>query len=75
MHGFEVLAVTDETAASNAELWVTLERLGRAIPVNDAWIAALGIPHRLLIHSRNQHFDVIPGVERKSWWVRAGLRR
>jgi predicted nucleic acid-binding protein len=64
---FDVLAVTDETAVAYAALRVALKRLGRPIPANDAWIAALALQHRLPVLSRDGHFDVVPGLERKSW--------
>ena len=65
--GFEILFVTDETAVANADLRVDLRRSGRPIPANDAWIAALAIQHRLPVLSRDQHFDDVSGVTRKSW--------
>ena len=64
---FEVLAVTDDTAVRYAALRVALRRSGRPIPANDAWIAALALQHRLPVLSRDQHFDVVPDIERKSW--------
>jgi len=64
---FEILPVTDETAVTYAELRVALRHAGRPIPANDAWIAALARQHRLAVLSRDQHFDVVPGLERKSW--------
>jgi predicted nucleic acid-binding protein len=64
---FDVLAVTDETAITYAALRVELKRSGRPIPANDAWIAALALQHRLPLLSRDQHFDAVAGVERRSW--------
>jgi predicted nucleic acid-binding protein len=64
---FDVLSVTDETAVAYAELRVALRRAGRPIPANDAWIAALALQHRLPVLSRDQHFDSVPDLERKSW--------
>ena len=64
---FEILAVTGETAVAYAELRVALKRSGRPIPANDAWIAALALQHRLPVLSRDQHFDSVPDLERKSW--------
>jgi tRNA(fMet)-specific endonuclease VapC len=64
---FDVLTVTDETAIAYAALRVALKRSGRPIPANDVWIAALALQHRLPVLSRDQHFDVVPGLERKSW--------
>jgi hypothetical protein len=34
---------------------------------NVAWIAALALKHRLPVLSRDQHFDVVPDIERRSW--------
>ena len=64
---FDVLSVTDETAVTYAALRVALRRTGRPIPANDAWIAALALQHRLPLLSRDRHFDVVPGLERKNW--------
>ena len=64
---FDVLAVTDVTAVAYAALRVTLKRAGHPIPANDAWIAALALQHRLPVLSRDQHFAVVSGLERRSW--------
>jgi predicted nucleic acid-binding protein len=64
---FDVLTVTDETAIAYAALRVALKRSGRPMPANDAWIAALALQHRLPVLSRDQHFDVVPDLVRKSW--------
>jgi tRNA(fMet)-specific endonuclease VapC len=64
---FDTLAVTDETAVVYAGLRVALKRSGRPIPSNDAWIAALALQHQLPVLSRDQHFDAVPGLRRKSW--------
>jgi predicted nucleic acid-binding protein len=64
---FDVLSVTDETAVAYAALRVMLKRSGRPIPANDAWIASLALQHRLPVLSRDEHFDVVPGLDRTSW--------
>ncbi len=64
---FELLAITAETTIPYAMLRGTLKLLGRPIPANDAWIAALAMQHRLPILTRDQHFDALPGVHRVSW--------
>ena len=64
---FEILAVTEETAVAYAALRVALRRAGRPIPANDAWIAALALQHGLPVLSRDQHFDSVPDLQRKSW--------
>lgn len=64
---FEVLAVTADTAVTYAALRVALKQLGRPIPANDAWIAALALEHRLPVLSRDAHFDSVPDLQRTSW--------
>ena len=64
---FDVLAVTEVTAVAYADLRVALKQSGRPIPANDAWIAALALQHRLPVVSRDQHFDAVLGLERRSW--------
>jgi predicted nucleic acid-binding protein len=64
---FEVLAVTEETTLTYAVVRVALKRIGRPIPANDAWIAALALQHRLPILTRDEHFDAVPNLQRKAW--------
>jgi tRNA(fMet)-specific endonuclease VapC len=64
---FDILAVTEETAAAYATIRVELKRSGRSIPANDAWIAALAIQHALPVLTRNGHFDAVPNLVRRSW--------
>jgi predicted nucleic acid-binding protein len=40
---------------------------GWAIPANGVWIAALALQHRLPVLSRDEHFDYVPRLERRSW--------
>lgn len=67
LSGFELLAITEATTIPYAYLRSTLKQLGRPIPANDAWIAALAIQHGLPILSRDEHFDVLPDLRRISW--------
>jgi predicted nucleic acid-binding protein len=64
---FDLLAVTAETTVAYAALRAALKRLGRPIPANDAWIAALAMQHQLPILSRDQHFDALSEVRRITW--------
>ncbi len=64
---FEILAVTEPTAVTYARVRLSLKKLGRPIPANDAWIAALALEHRLPVLSRDEHFDAVPGVRREAW--------
>jgi len=62
-----VLDIDEETSQSYAALGLELKRKGRPIPTNDLWIAALCRQHALPIVSRDQHFDLVPGIRRLSW--------
>ncbi len=64
---YRVLDVTAETAAKYAEVRLELKQAGTPLPVNDTWIAALCRQHRLPILSRDQHFDLVKGVQRLAW--------
>jgi tRNA(fMet)-specific endonuclease VapC len=64
---FDVLGVTESTAVEYARLRAALKKIGRPIPANDAWIAALAVQHRQSIVSRDEHFDAVPGLQRESW--------
>jgi tRNA(fMet)-specific endonuclease VapC len=64
---FDLLAITADTTVPYASLRAALKRMGRPIPANDAWIAALAMQHGFPILSRDEHFDVLPDVRRISW--------
>ena len=64
---FEILPVTAETAVAYAGLRVLLKQLGKPIPANDAWIAALALQHQMPVLSRDEHFDVVAKLRRESW--------
>ncbi|HSU32020.1 MAG TPA: type II toxin-antitoxin system VapC family toxin [Bryobacteraceae bacterium] len=64
---YRVLAVDEETAELYASIRHDLKRRGRPIPANDLWIAALARQHALPLLTRDQHFDLVPGLKRISW--------
>ena len=64
---FEILAVTEPTTVVYARVRASLKKLGRRVPANDAWIAALALQHHLAVMSRDEHFDAVPGLRREAW--------
>ena len=64
---FDVLVFDEGTARAYAALRVALKRSGRPIPANDAWIAAIALQHGLPVLTRDEHFDAVPGLERRDW--------
>jgi tRNA(fMet)-specific endonuclease VapC len=62
-----VLDVNEPTTQHYAEIVLELKRLGKPIPTNDLWIAALCRQHSLPLLSRDRHFDLVAGTKRIAW--------
>ena len=62
-----VLNIDEETTRHYAAIGLELKRIGKPIPANDLWIAALCRQHALPLVSRDRHFDVVPGIRRIDW--------
>ena len=63
----QVLDIIKETAQHYAEISTELRKIGKPIPDNDIWIAALSREHALPLLSRDAHFDVVRDLKRLSW--------
>ena len=62
-----VLDVDRETTHEYAKIGLELKKIGKPIPANDVWIAALCRQHSLALLSRDRHFDFVPGIQRRGW--------
>ena len=62
-----VLDITEPTTHHYAEIVLELKRIGKPIPTNDLWIAALCRQHSLPLLSRGGHFDHVSGTKRIGW--------
>lgn len=62
-----VLCIDEQTAQLYADIRSELRKIGKPIPSNDVWIAALGRQHSLPILSRDLHFDAVAGITRLAW--------
>jgi tRNA(fMet)-specific endonuclease VapC len=62
-----VLDVDEQTSRQYASIGLELKGMGKPIPVNDLWIAALCRRHSMPLLSRDRHFDVVPGLRRIDW--------
>ena len=60
----EIATVTSATADVYADIRLELRRVGKPIPSNDAWVAALARQHALVVLSNDAHFDLVDGVRR-----------
>jgi tRNA(fMet)-specific endonuclease VapC len=63
----KILVVDNATARKYADIRCELNQVGRPIPENDIWIAALSRQHHLQLVSKDEHFDVVKGLKRLSW--------
>ena len=62
-----ILDVNEPTTHDYASISLELRRMGKPIPTNDLWIAALCRQHSLPLLSRDRHFDWVPGIKRIGW--------
>lgn len=60
----EVLYPDENTVHHYAALFAQLRLLGKPIPTNDIWIAALAVQHDLILCSHDKHFDLLPQIAR-----------
>ena len=59
-----ILYADENTTHHFAAVFAQLRLLGKPIPTNDLWIAALAVQHDLILCSRDQHFDWLPQIAR-----------
>jgi predicted nucleic acid-binding protein len=59
--------VDRETTYQYAKIGPELNKIGKPIPSNDLWIAALCGQHSLPLLSRDRLFDVVSGLKRLEW--------
>lgn len=62
-----ILSIDADTAEDYGRLKAALRDKGRMIPENDLWIAAQALQHKLLLISRDSHFDLVEGLHHASW--------
>jgi predicted nucleic acid-binding protein len=60
---FDPLPVDDSVAIAWAELRSALRAVGRKMPLNDSWIAATAIAHRLPVVTQDDDYEDVPGLE------------
>jgi len=57
----------DGTARVYGEVKAALRKIGRPIPDNDIWIAAVAVQHSLSLVSRDEHFTNIDQLNLVRW--------
>jgi len=63
----DVLACDGSTAQHYGAIKNRLRELGRPIPENDIWIAALARQHGLTVATGDHHFGAIEGLDVEVW--------
>src|SRR5260370_14285259 len=59
----EPLAIDTRVAHAWAVLRLALRDRGRRMPLNDSWIAATAIAHRLPVVAQDADYDGVPGLD------------
>jgi tRNA(fMet)-specific endonuclease VapC len=62
-----ILGPDQRTAYYYGRVHADLVRLGRPIPQNDIWIAAIALEHNLPLAARDRHFSFVPGLTVLNW--------
>ncbi len=62
-----VLPSDGETAYWYGIVKDRLRRMGKPIPENDIWIAAIALQHHLTLATRDKHFQVVEGLRVTMW--------
>ncbi|MBK8504579.1 MAG: type II toxin-antitoxin system VapC family toxin [Saprospiraceae bacterium] len=60
--GVNVRHTTSETAEIFSEITLTLRNIGKPIPTNDIWIAAITVETGSVLMTRDHHFDFISKI-------------
>jgi predicted nucleic acid-binding protein len=60
---FEALTIDEAVSDAWALLVSRLRAAGRKMPINDSWIAATAIAHRIPLVTQDSDYDELPDVE------------
>lgn len=64
---YSILEVSKSTSEYYGKIKSDLKSIGKPIPENDIWIAALAKEHELTLVTKDQHFNHIGGLETVAW--------
>jgi tRNA(fMet)-specific endonuclease VapC len=62
-----ILGLTHTTAENFGQISAELRAVGKPIPTNDIWIAALAREHRLPLAAHDEHFDRVSNITVLQW--------
>ena len=61
----KIVGVTEDVANAYARVFRVLRANGTPIPQNDLWIAACAVDSSAVVYSLDEHFGLVPLLERK----------
>ncbi len=64
---YKILQADKQTAKDYGQIKTALRKKGRPIPDNDIWIAALAIQHKIILATRDAHFNEVPTLKTVRW--------
>ncbi len=64
---FDILYPTRQTLEVHSDLRVRLKEIGRPIPANDLWQAAVALEHGAVLVTSDRHFASVLGLRTESW--------
>lgn len=62
-----LLMPDDDTARFYGELKARMKTVGKRIPDNDIWIAAIAMQFDLIVVTRDKHFSFVDGLAVEKW--------
>lgn len=67
LSGATLLLPDESTAEHYGQLKAELARLGKRIPDNDLWVAAVARQYDLPLGTRDAHFSLVPRLKTLAW--------
>lgn len=64
---FSILYPDRTTLNIYSDLRLVMQKLGKPIPANDFWQAALALQHNAVLVTNDSHFAAVPGLRREDW--------
>lgn len=64
---YNVLLIDEETAINYGNIKTALRKIGKPIPENDIWIAAIARQYELIVVTRDKHFETIDSISLQNW--------
>ncbi len=64
---YNVLLIDEGTASHYGNIKAALRKIGKPIPENDIWIAAIAQQYELTVATRDNHFKAIDSISLQNW--------